>query len=309
MLPVADALLIGQHVDAVLFSILRDVSRLPKVHAAYQRLASLGIRMLGAIVTGAQTDHYGSEYQYVVRSRDARLNPTAAPRIPMRQTLPVATALVLVIAAGLVHGHWTRRWAPSQAVQSAAARLERIPMTLGDWQGQRRRSTAGSSTWRRSPATSPGGTRTAPARAPVTVLLVCGRPGPISVHTPDICYAGAGFEPLKPPSRVTLPCGILRAAGRVLDGRSEQAGAAGPTISASSGPGPPPGLWEAPDNPRLAFAPRQVLVQAVRDPHAGLAQRSITDPKPGLSPGVSARAEAVSSSGLVNHDRISPRAE
>ena len=31
VLPVVDALLVGQHVDAVIFSILQDVSRLPKV--------------------------------------------------------------------------------------------------------------------------------------------------------------------------------------------------------------------------------------------------------------------------------------
>jgi succinoglycan biosynthesis transport protein ExoP len=70
VLPVSDALLIGQNVDAVLFSIMRNVSRLPKVQAAYERMSSLGIRMLGAIVTGAQGDFYGNEYQYVVRSRD-----------------------------------------------------------------------------------------------------------------------------------------------------------------------------------------------------------------------------------------------
>jgi succinoglycan biosynthesis transport protein ExoP len=70
VLPVADALLIGQHADAVLFSIMRNVSRFPKVHAAYQRMSSLGIRMLGAIVTGAQTELYGSEYQYVIRARN-----------------------------------------------------------------------------------------------------------------------------------------------------------------------------------------------------------------------------------------------
>ena len=28
----------------------------------------------------------------------------------------------------------------------------------------------------------------------IGLLLVCGRPGPVSVHTPDICYPGAGYE-------------------------------------------------------------------------------------------------------------------
>jgi capsular exopolysaccharide synthesis family protein len=63
VLPVADALLIGQHVDVVIFSLLRDVSRIPNVYAAYQRLSSLGIRMLGAVVNGVSRGAYGYSYQ------------------------------------------------------------------------------------------------------------------------------------------------------------------------------------------------------------------------------------------------------
>jgi capsular exopolysaccharide synthesis family protein len=59
ILPVADALLIGEHADAVLLSVLRNVSRLPAVHAAQQRLTSLGIRVLGAVVIGEGMDAYG----------------------------------------------------------------------------------------------------------------------------------------------------------------------------------------------------------------------------------------------------------
>ena len=60
VLPVADALLIGEHADAVLLSVLRNVSRLPAVHAAQQRLAALGIRVLGAVVIGEGLEAYGN---------------------------------------------------------------------------------------------------------------------------------------------------------------------------------------------------------------------------------------------------------
>ena len=60
VLPVADALLIGEHADAVLLSVLRNVSRLPAVHAAQQRLASLGVRVLGAVVIGEGLEAYGN---------------------------------------------------------------------------------------------------------------------------------------------------------------------------------------------------------------------------------------------------------
>src|SRR5262249_26886645 len=64
VLPVADALLLGQHVDAVLFSVLRDVSRLPSLQAASQKLQHLGVRTLGAVVIGTSTDLGGKSYQY-----------------------------------------------------------------------------------------------------------------------------------------------------------------------------------------------------------------------------------------------------
>lgn len=67
VLAVADTVRIGQHVDAVVFSILRDVSRLPAVHAAQQRLAAFNIRILGAVVNGTVShsypDSYSSYYQ------------------------------------------------------------------------------------------------------------------------------------------------------------------------------------------------------------------------------------------------------
>lgn len=59
VLPVADSLLIGQHADAVLLAILRDVSRIPAVHAAHERLSVLGIRTLGAVVLGEKATAYG----------------------------------------------------------------------------------------------------------------------------------------------------------------------------------------------------------------------------------------------------------
>jgi succinoglycan biosynthesis transport protein ExoP len=67
VLPVSDALLIAQHADAVLFSVMRNVSRTPMVQSAYHRLESLGTRMLGAVVTGEIGMTYGGRYEYEYR--------------------------------------------------------------------------------------------------------------------------------------------------------------------------------------------------------------------------------------------------
>lgn len=65
VLPVADALLIGMHVDGVVFSILQDISQLPKVLNASERLAQLNIPLLGAVVNGIKTDVHAYGYNYV----------------------------------------------------------------------------------------------------------------------------------------------------------------------------------------------------------------------------------------------------
>ena len=64
VLPVADALVLGQYVDGVIFSILRDVSRVPAVYAAQQKMNNLGIRTLGAVLIGAKGESGSQGYAY-----------------------------------------------------------------------------------------------------------------------------------------------------------------------------------------------------------------------------------------------------
>jgi len=64
VLPVADALQIGQNVDGVLLSVLFHVTRLNNLYAAWQRLQELAIPTLGAVVSGVDGSLYGSSYNY-----------------------------------------------------------------------------------------------------------------------------------------------------------------------------------------------------------------------------------------------------
>jgi Mrp family chromosome partitioning ATPase len=64
VLPVADSLLIAQHVDGVLLSLLRDVSRGAAVQAAQERLQILGVHLVGAVVNGMAGDVQTAAYRY-----------------------------------------------------------------------------------------------------------------------------------------------------------------------------------------------------------------------------------------------------
>lgn len=65
ILPVADALLVGQHVDGVVISVLQDISQLPKVMTASEKLTQLNIPLLGAVMNGVKPDVHAYGYNYV----------------------------------------------------------------------------------------------------------------------------------------------------------------------------------------------------------------------------------------------------
>jgi len=67
ILPVVDAVLVGKHVDAVVFSVLCDVSQTPKFESALSRLDAIGAHVLGVVVTGPSDvlTYEAGTYQYM----------------------------------------------------------------------------------------------------------------------------------------------------------------------------------------------------------------------------------------------------
>src|SRR5262245_19987490 len=118
----------------------------------------------------------------------------------MKRYLPLTVA-ALVACCGIVHGLWTDRWSFSDEPGASAAKLEQVPLTLGDWQGQPADQDA------RPPAGVVGYLcrRYSHARsgAVVTVVVVTARPGPACIHTPDACYIASGYK-LTTPSKYVL---------------------------------------------------------------------------------------------------------
>lgn len=71
ILPVVDARLIGQYVDGVILSVLRDVSRAPKVKSAREILDAFEVPFLGVVVIGASKEDV---YRYDPRERAKRMS-------------------------------------------------------------------------------------------------------------------------------------------------------------------------------------------------------------------------------------------
>jgi hypothetical protein len=113
----------------------------------------------------------------------------------MLRILPILCAFVLLIASGISHRLWTGSWTTNGEPALSASRLTAVPALIGDWVGadqeidarQLARAEAAGHLARRYVQRRTG--------AEVSLFIICGRPGPVSVHTPDICYGGIGCPP------------------------------------------------------------------------------------------------------------------
>jgi hypothetical protein len=91
--------------------------------------------------------------------------------------------------------------------------------------------------------------------ATLTLMLLVGRPGPVAVHTPDVCYRNSGYAQIGPDVVAPVP-GVDGAGFRVLRLKKDAAVPIDLRIWYSWAA---TGQWEAPDNPRVHFARSPVL--------------------------------------------------
>jgi hypothetical protein len=123
----------------------------------------------------------------------------------LRRYLLLLVAAILLALSAVVHGLWTDRWATSEALRKGPAQLAALPEKLGDWEAQPldidprqlARTEAVGHVARRYVHRRSG--------AEVSMIVLCGRPGPLSVHRPEICYAGQGYQTAADPEAWTAP--------------------------------------------------------------------------------------------------------
>ena len=102
-------------------------------------------------------------------------------------------ATVVLLANGVLAGVWTNRWHRPVELETGISKLLDVPMTIGDWHGRSEEleavvlARAGiDGYFLRHYENQLNGKK-------ITVLLMCGRAGPMALHEPNICYHGAGY--------------------------------------------------------------------------------------------------------------------
>lgn len=183
----------------------------------------------------------------------------------MKRFIP-AFAVVLVagltILSGLIHGRVSNRWGPRDDLLAIGKKLEEFTR---DSASERFGS------WRLRTSERMGDTEVNILQCvghcvltyenqetgeTVTVTLLAGPPGPLLVHPPEVCYGGAGYQPLKQRERITVrdsegsdhDLWIVRLQAGDLTERTLDVGyawnAAGHWVAPV--PGPPLAVWKHP---------------------------------------------------------------
>lgn len=188
---------------------------------------------------------------------------------------PTLTGCVLLLVSGVVHGRLTGRW-ESPEDSPIVSRIKTVPAEIGSWQAVRDTSIAPE--FEKLAGISSYVQRTYRDRltgASVTMMLMCGETGPISVHPPEACYAGKGFK-VVPGSRRSVSLAtedgtispLFNAARFSKSGVLE---AAQPELFWAWSDD---GNWRTPENPRYEFAGSPVLCKLYVTWDAPLPERS-----------------------------------
>jgi hypothetical protein len=177
----------------------------------------------------------------------------------MSRFFPALAGLALILAGGLAHGLWTDRWGLSDEPAASAEKLDHVARQVGDWVGEDAQAI-------RATDLAIGEISNYLSRTykhkitgkALRVLMVCGKPQAISVHTPDVCFVGGGQDMVRkehqeiPLSAAAPPFDCFVGHFRYMDGDQQVMTRVYWSWSAD-------GVWKAPSGPRYAFARYRAL--------------------------------------------------
>src|SRR5262245_21464482 len=178
---------------------------------------------------------------------------------------PILAVILSFAISGVVSGIWTNRWVDSTVLKEAVQSTQ-LPPTVGEWDGREEvvspaelKASQASAIVRRAYVNRKTGNS-------VSVVLICGHAGPVSVHTPDVCFPGSGFVEVGKASMLNLdePSGRAQFCVRTFQKASSIPVNLVVHYAWNAGKG-----WQAPENPRMAFAGQPALFKLYVTREAG----------------------------------------
>jgi hypothetical protein len=174
----------------------------------------------------------------------------------MVRTSSMVIAIVVVAGSGVIHGLLTDRWVLSAEPAASAVKLAEVARVLGNWE-----ATEATDLELTREDSERGGIVgflgrnyvNRQTKSEVQVFLFCGRPGHMSVHSPEDCFPSVGYK------EISLPALHPEGADKLLWANFAKQDTAIPDQLRVFWAWNADGLWQAPKNPRLTFARRRAL--------------------------------------------------
>lgn len=189
----------------------------------------------------------------------------------MSRPVVIAVVVGLMLAVGL---YGVLRPGPSagERPERVAAKLDAVPKKIGPWVGVDTGVSANALRVAEAKAHLSRAYTNEATNEAVTVLVLYGEPGDLGAHTPQVCYAGTGFDLCGSAAKRTLPRADSPEADELWTGRFEK-NAGREALEVNWGWGVN-GRWYAAENPRFTFADHRLIFKIY-------AQRSVRgDPSP-----------------------------
>jgi hypothetical protein len=113
----------------------------------------------------------------------------------IKRWLTLATALALTLIGGVLYGSYTQRWNRPVDLSAAAQQLERLPKVIGNWKAVEE-IPVDDNTLQMLDCAGHVSRRYVNGRTGQSVqcAFFVGRPGPIAVHTPEVCFSSQAYE-------------------------------------------------------------------------------------------------------------------
>lgn len=129
----------------------------------------------------------------------------SGPKPVVRFVTAIVVGIGVTVATGVVCGHVSQRWGPIPDMVAAADHLKSLPAQIGSWQLVEEDTM--SETIIRTLSCAGYVSRKYVDRhsgSTVSLAIIVGPTGPISVHTPEICYSSQAYSIEEPRKGVQL---------------------------------------------------------------------------------------------------------
>jgi len=179
-------------------------------------------------------------------------------KAPMKTAFVFLLAVALTLLSGVLHGRMSERWEQGIDFQPALAKLREMPARIGDWQMRDEEEFTDSVVeMLRCKGYVNRGYVNRRTGATLRVAILMGPAGPLSVHTPEICYSSRDYTQTGKRTKLSIPGTDGETQNFwVVAFQSTQLSGQHMNVYYAWHDG---ARWRAPEEPRLSFSGEQTL--------------------------------------------------